>query len=256
MFEHANGVDRVEAFVDFPIVLQADLDRQAGTKRAGIIGLFLRYGDADAFDPIVFGGVFQCLAPAAADVEHALAGLQLELAADQVELGSLRVIEMGCLGPIAAGIHQPLAQHGLEQVVAEVVVHLADLECPLATLQVDEARLQVGEQGVEGFQLLVEPGSEQSGAQAGQVVGIPPAVHVTLAQPQRTMGEDPCIQALIVYAKVDRGAAVDSNAGLLQQFAGADFQVVLAHALASLRDGAVKGEASLSGRADHREAGG
>ena len=94
MLEHADGIHRVERFVDIAVILQAYLDRQAGAQRARKFGLFLRDGDADTFDAIVFCGVLQCFTPAAADVEYALPRFELQLAADQIELGGLRVVEV------------------------------------------------------------------------------------------------------------------------------------------------------------------
>ena len=52
-------------------------------------GLGLRERDADAVHAVVLGGVDQQRAPAAADVEQALALGEPELAADQLELALL-----------------------------------------------------------------------------------------------------------------------------------------------------------------------
>ncbi len=42
MLEHADREDRIERLIQFAIVLQADLDRQAGAQFACVPGLFLR----------------------------------------------------------------------------------------------------------------------------------------------------------------------------------------------------------------------
>src|SRR6185312_2154912 len=65
--------------------------------------------------------------------------------------------------------------------------------------------------------------------------GVPPAVHVGFAEAERAVREHARIQALVVHAQVDRRAAVDVDVRLRQQFAGAIFQVVLAHCLAPSR---------------------
>src|SRR5690606_41016038 len=99
-------------------------------------------GHAHAADAVALGGELQRLAPAAADVEHAHAFAQAELAADQVQLGLLRIVEVVGPAPVAAAVDQPLAKHGAVQVVAQVVVALADLVAAATGLQVEQARTQ------------------------------------------------------------------------------------------------------------------
>jgi hypothetical protein len=79
------------------VVLHHDLDAvtepQLRDPRPREPGLRLRQRHAQPGDPVVPGGVDQQRAPAAADVEQALALLERELAADQVELALLRGLE-------------------------------------------------------------------------------------------------------------------------------------------------------------------
>jgi hypothetical protein len=147
-----------------------------------------------------------------------LAGSQLQLAADQVQLGGLCVIEVIGGGPVAAGIDHSFAQHGAKQVVAQIVMHFCHLEGVFTTLQVDETGLQVGEQGVEGFQLLVKSGGQQAGAQSRQ---------------ERAVSEDTRIKPFIMHAQVDRRVAVDVDASMLQQFAGTFLEGLLTHRVSS-----------------------
>src|SRR5690606_34715275 len=90
----------------------------------------------DATDAVAFSGEFQRFAPAATDVEDVHAGAQAELAADQIQFVDLRGIQ--CLRgfPITTTVDKTLAQHGMEQVVAEIVVAFADLEGTASALQV------------------------------------------------------------------------------------------------------------------------
>ena len=60
-------------------------------------GLLARQRDADDLDAVVPRGVPDHPAPAAADVEQPHARLQAELAADQVVLRELRLLEGGVL---------------------------------------------------------------------------------------------------------------------------------------------------------------
>ena len=51
-----------------------------------------------------------------------------DLAADQIELGLLRGVERVGVLPVGAGVDHARAQHRLVEIVADVVVALADLE--------------------------------------------------------------------------------------------------------------------------------
>ena len=60
-------------------------------------------------------------------------GAQAKLAADQVELGFLRRVQRADrtarrVAPVAAAVDHALAEHGAIEIVAEVVMALADLE--------------------------------------------------------------------------------------------------------------------------------
>ena len=68
-------------------------------------------------------GVDRQASPAAADVEHALAGLQLELAADQLELGALGLLQ-GLRPRLEqrAAVGHRLVQEQREELVRDVVV--------------------------------------------------------------------------------------------------------------------------------------
>src|SRR5690606_21908929 len=86
MLEHADRVDAVEWLVELAVVLDADLDGQAAAQLAGVLRLFLGYGDADAADAVALGRMLEGLAPSATDVEDAHPRLQAELATDEVQL--------------------------------------------------------------------------------------------------------------------------------------------------------------------------
>ena len=91
---HADGADRVERpVVDVAVVLDADVhpvgQSGVGHPFAGQGRLLGRERDADDVGPVALGGVQGKAAPAAAHVEYPHAGLQPELAADQVDFGLL-----------------------------------------------------------------------------------------------------------------------------------------------------------------------
>src|SRR5678816_3287014 len=83
--------------------------------------LLLRHRDAGDRDAVALGGKRREAAPAAAQVEHAHAGLQPDLAAHQIELGVLRLVERLGVLPVRAGVEQAAAEHRLVEIVADVV---------------------------------------------------------------------------------------------------------------------------------------
>lgn len=127
MLGHADRGDRVvRAVADVPVVLDPDLDPvgQAllGDAFAGVGGLFLGEGDAGDLRPVRTGGVDGHGTPAAADVQEPVALLQAELAADQVELVALGVLQGPPVLPVGAGVDHGGAEHQGVEVVADVVV--------------------------------------------------------------------------------------------------------------------------------------
>ena len=98
VLDHADAGDLVvRAVVDLAVVGDADLDPVAepgvAHALAGDLGLRLGQRDADAAHAVVLGGVQEQRPPAAADVEQALARLEPQLAADDLELALLRGLE-------------------------------------------------------------------------------------------------------------------------------------------------------------------
>ena len=94
---HADARDRVKRRLrQLPVVLHADLDLLAEARLrdalARELGLRLGQRDADHLHAVLARGVDREAAPAAADVEHAHARRQAELARDQLEFRALRVL--------------------------------------------------------------------------------------------------------------------------------------------------------------------
>ena len=81
VFQQADGGDAVETvgFANFPIIAEADLAAvlKAGLADASIgpLGLGRRNGDSHRLDAVMTSGVKDQTAPAATEIEQALAGL-------------------------------------------------------------------------------------------------------------------------------------------------------------------------------------
>lgn len=146
-----------------------------------------------------------------------LARAQSEFAADQVELGFLRPVQVLRVAPVAAAVDQALAEHGLVQVIAEVIVALADFEAATARLQVEQARLESIGHFAPAVHALVQVGLHQVIQEAVQRGGVPLAVHVTLAQAERALGHDPRIELRVMQVDVVRLVTANGNPRLVQQ---------------------------------------
>ncbi len=142
MLEHADGDDAIEAALELAVVLEQDLDRQPLAAPTGQLRLLPGDGDAGDLDAVMPRGVLGEAAPAAADVQHPHAGLQLELAAGELELAALGLQQAAGVLPVAAGVAHGVIEHAFEEVVAEVVVGLADDMGAGAALQVEETGLE------------------------------------------------------------------------------------------------------------------
>ena len=112
MLEHADARDLVvEALAGMvAIILQQHAAPVLQPRRADALRrqpeLVFRERDAGRIDAVLLGGPHDERAPAAADVEEALARREPQLGADVVELGELRLLERVFLAAeIGAGIH-------------------------------------------------------------------------------------------------------------------------------------------------------
>ena len=104
MFEHSQG-DNVVIFPgNITIIFKLDLHGQSGTEIATQVHLFFGNSNADDVNLIFFRGKFGKTAPAAADVQDGLPGLEPQFAADQIKFGLLGFIEVAGVRPVAAGI--------------------------------------------------------------------------------------------------------------------------------------------------------
>ncbi len=128
MLDHPDARDRVEALVaQLAVVGDQDLDAVSQPRVAGVLArqlrLRLRERHAEHLGAVPARSVQGEAPPPAADVEHALALLQGELGADQLELGLLRLLERGRpTREVRAAIRHRHVQEQCEELVADVVV--------------------------------------------------------------------------------------------------------------------------------------
>jgi hypothetical protein len=109
-------------------------------------------------------------------------------------------------------------EHALVEVVADVVV-CARVVCGAAgRLAVDEVGLGDADDEPGGrAQRLADVGAEQAGEHLDEVVALPPAVHVALAEPELAVGQQPCPQAVVVYSQAPWLVAANRHSGALEK---------------------------------------
>ena len=142
MLEHTDGKNPIEPFVEFTIILHPDLYRKILTKFARRLELVLGNRDTRARDAVFLTEIVQGSAPTAADIQDLHAGLQFELAGDQIQLMFLCFVQRLRTLPVRAAIEHAFVQHGAIQILAQVVMLVSDLERSRPTLQIHEPRLQ------------------------------------------------------------------------------------------------------------------
>ncbi len=150
VLDHADAGDRIEAFLaQVAVIHHPELDPvvHSGLARQLLRQLRLRLRERDAPDrgAVLARGVDRQASPAAADVEHALAGLQLELAADQLQLGALGVLQglRPWLEQRTAVGHRLVQEQG-EELVRDVVVVADGLRVAALRVPAPPARAKLG----------------------------------------------------------------------------------------------------------------
>ena len=217
MLHHPDRGDAIELPLHLPVILLQDRHRQPDSVLAGEGDLFDRRADAGDLHVVATGRELGEATPAAADVEQPHSGLELELAADQVELCLLGGIEVVGIAPVRARVDHPFVEHPLEQVVADVVVSLGVLLRLLFVLAVAKAALQGElEQRWRRFHMVGEVRLLSDGEELIETVRRPPTLLVGLAQPQLPIADDPLVEPVVVNVDVGRAAAPDGHTDLLE----------------------------------------
>ena len=166
MLEHADGDDFVESAFGV-------LSCVVNLLRGDIVA-----GDVTA---VVLGGVVCKSSPAAAEVQHFVCGLELQLAADEFTFCLLRLIQCPCVLPVCASVDHAFIQHVCVELVAEVVVTLCDSLRSGLVLHVQSSSSHPWPQPLPSKLVArFQPRAKHSGKELIELLHIPP-VHVRLA---------------------------------------------------------------------------
>ena len=206
MLDQADAGDPVELPFDVAIILELELhpvrDAQFGGALVGKFDLVGRQRDAEHVDIVMAVQIEREPAPAAADVEHLHAGLQVQLGGDMRFLVELRLLEavLG-IAEIGAGILAVLVEEQLVEAAGEVVGMLG--VAPRAAPPVDLVELageEIGDArdralGLQPAGILERGVVAEEQSEVAHVAGRldhEPAVHIGLAGPDaRVLGDVP-----------------------------------------------------------------
>ncbi len=150
--------------------------------------------------------------------KNAHAWLQQQFFADEIEFCLLSVIECCCTPPVAARIRHGGIEHGLVQVVAQIVVMLPYHKCFARRLVVDQACAKDRPPNTgTPFHLRRKICREHPREELIQLRSVPPAVHVRLAECQRSSAQHTEEKTFIRDLDVPRLWAVHGNIRQRQQ---------------------------------------
>ena len=104
VFEHSDGYDLVEAPLDLPVILTEDFHRQILTGLAGVPDLLLGNIDGRNLAAVMFGGIAGKTAPAAANVQNVILGVQVDFLANEIEFFLLGFYQIVCSLEVGAAV--------------------------------------------------------------------------------------------------------------------------------------------------------
>ena len=140
-----------------------------------------------------------------------IAGLQIELAADQVHLLLLRPVEIVGARVVPAGVVLVPAEELAEEIVIEVVVPLGDAQRALARLVVAGAPEERGREVVEAPEAPLQPAVEEPISEILEIGAAPPPVHVGLAEAERSLEQRLAVKGRVMDDDVPGPPAVGAD---------------------------------------------
>ena len=141
--------------------------------------------------------------------------------ADEIELVLLRLGQVLRVLPVRRTCRPcALIEHARVEIVADVVVRLDRSARARLALHVEDDGLDgLRLQAPVALDLLLEVGAHDLVDEDVERVGLPPAVHVRLAQTERGVAQEALVEALIVNRDVTGRGATDRDAGQCEQIA-------------------------------------
>lgn len=116
-------------------------------------------------------------------------GLNWSLQQDQVQLVLLRSVKRSCAcGPPGAGVRHSVIEHGGIELVADIVVPLADTPGSTCSLAVCHARAKGMQNQSSWPDLFVQTCAKHACEELVEMITFPSTVHVRFAKSETSMG--------------------------------------------------------------------
>src|SRR5262249_31293349 len=208
VLEHPDRHDRVERIEKIAVVLEAELDWQTVGELGGPALLLARDRHSHDAHAVTLRRKDGEAAPSTPDVEDPHPGLESDPSTDQIELRFLRGIEICRSIPPRAAVSHPAIEHRREQVIAEIVVPFPDLERPRAPARIPQPRHHDCQHIPPAPDVPDESRSHDACHELIEALAVPPAVHVCLAESERSVPKHAIEEALVVDLRITRLRAV------------------------------------------------
>ncbi|BAK11154.1 hypothetical protein PAJ_1074 [Pantoea ananatis AJ13355] len=217
VFEHPHRDDAVKLLIQIAIILKQDSDIQPFAALLRQLLLFCRDRHALYADAIVSCCISRQTAPATANIQQGHTGFQLQLATDHVQFGFLCRLKRSGVFPVAAGVLHVRIEHQGKKVITQIIVRFADLPGPFFRLQVN----QPGQRNAHDIlhvmrKLLIKLMFQRPMKKHIQPLALPPAVHITFAQPQGALLQDAFKKIGMFNLNVPWAGTVDFDVCFLQ----------------------------------------
>ncbi len=266
MLEHADGDDEIVWLGHVTVIDEADVGElvEPGAREPRLRVFRLRLGKRDAGD--ADAGSRRRLgeaAPAAADLEDALAGLHVKLAEDAAVFGLLRVFQAArCVAfEQGAGIGHAVVEPEPVEIVAEVVmggdVALAGTARVaregVAQLEPDHAQRLAEEEALDGVEV-----EQQEGEQRAQVLAVPQPFDIGLGEADLAAHHRFVERVPVVHAHLHGGAGLRAGENAVLALGRGEIQAADGNFLQRGHEDAVRAVAHrgemLAGGRGHRHA--
>ena len=218
MFKHPHRSNAIKApridRRELAVIAQLHLNRQAGAALADPAHLLGRHGDAQHLRAVMPSGEGRQGPPAATHIEQPHARPQLQLLADQAQFVLLRRRQIVRRAPVAAAVGHLRAQHRGIDARVDVVVAAADHKRAQQPLGIQQPIAQQADpflaaprqaQGAVG----IHP--QQPADQLIQLLTIPAAAHIALAESQGTAMEHVPVEAGVMHLQIPGAIAIETH---------------------------------------------
>ena len=212
MFKHADRHNAIKLTFKFPIILHCDLHRQISTALLRQLGLLYGYRHSGYMHIMMLGHPACQPSPTTSNIQHLHSRLELQFGAYHLHLCNLCLIKATGRFPESTAVIHVRIEHLLENVIADIVMLLAYLKRPGATLAVKQAKAdEVNKKAKVIADLVFKAGPKTPRDHLIKRFAIPPAIHIGFAQPQRAIPRNSQEKIRVMHLHIPGVWPIDLN---------------------------------------------